>query len=587
MSLGRYYHTLRHLRPVQFYGRIAHRLHRPRPDTRPAPPQRAAARPFPLPPVRQASLLGPARFQFLNVVRDLESAAGWNDPAADKLWLYNLHYFDDLNAEGRDGREAWHRTLIERWIAENPPGQGNGWEPYPISLRLVNWVKWALAGHALPPAAVQSLAVQARYLTERLEYHLLGNHLWSNGKALVFAGALFDGEAAAGWLAKGLGIVEEQLAEQVLPDGGHFERSPMYHSIFIEDLLDLVALAQCFPNLVAEATVRRWRATIAALLGWLETMTHPDGDIAFFNDAALGIAARPEVLRARAALLGIERTETIAAATDLTHLDPSGYVRLEAGDFVVIADVGPIGPDYIPGHAHADSLSFELSWRGRRVLGNSGTSCYGTGPQRERERGTAAQNTVTVDDQDSSEVWHGFRVARRARPLGLETAERDGHLVLACAHDGYTRLQGRPVHHRAWRLAPEALRVHDEITGRGEHRATGRLHVQPGIAVSRSSERSFDLAVPTAGNLRLMVEAPATLALREGFVGPEFGKLIPGPSFPGISPARCRLRPASRSRRWAEPCASCSSPTISRRRPTPRRPARTSTRSAGCRPDTR
>ncbi len=97
------------------------------------------------------------------------AAAGWNDPAADKLWLYNLHYFDDLNAAGRDAREAWHRALMARWIAENPPGHGNGWEPYPLSLRARELDAWALAGHALPEAAVQSLAVQARWLTQRLE----------------------------------------------------------------------------------------------------------------------------------------------------------------------------------------------------------------------------------------------------------------------------------------------------------------------------------------------------------------------------------------------------------------------------------
>lgn len=528
MSLGRYYHTLRHLRPVQFYGRVAHRLRRPTPDTRPAPPLRAAARPFPLPPVRKASLLDPARFEFLNVAREIHSAADWNDPSAEKLWLYNLHYFDDLNAQDRDGRETWHRALIERWIAENPPGHGNGWEPYPISLRLVNWTKWMLAGRALIPAAVQSLAVQARYLTERLEYHLLGNHLWTNGKALVFAGAFFDGGEAARWRATGLGIVEQQLAEQVLLDGGHFERSPMYHAIFIEDLLDLVALSECFPGLIADATVDRWRSTIGAMLGWLAVMTHPDGDIALFNDAALGIAARPEVLRSMARTIGVGPAGAPVAA-GLTHLDPSGYVRMAAGDFVVLADVGPIGPDYIPGHAHADTLSFELSWRGRRVLGNSGTSCYGTSPQRELERGTAAHNTVAVDGTDSSEVWHGFRVARRARPADLETAAHGHEIVAACSHDGYTRLAGRPVHHREWRLGADELRVRDEITGAGEHCAKGYLHIQPGISVTRNGEREFDLDVPGAGILRLTVEPPATLAVEEGFFGPEFGKLLPRP----------------------------------------------------------
>ena len=128
-------------------------------------------------------------------------AADWNRPDWPKLWLYNLHYFDDLVAEGAATRGGWHYELIRRWIAENPPGQGNGWEPYPVSLRLVNWVKWALAGNALGAEAVQSLAVQTRWLRRRLEIHLLGNHIWANAKALVFAGAFFQGEAPSVWLA--------------------------------------------------------------------------------------------------------------------------------------------------------------------------------------------------------------------------------------------------------------------------------------------------------------------------------------------------------------------------------------------------
>jgi uncharacterized heparinase superfamily protein len=528
-SLGRYYHTLRHLRPVQFYGRLAQRLHRPRPDLRPAPPVRVPALAWPLPPIRRQSLLGPSRFEFLNVERDIEATADWNDPGAEKLWLYNLHYFDDLNAEGRDAREPWHRALIARWIAENPPGHGNGWEPYPVSLRLVNWTRRALAGHAPGTDAVQSLAVQARWLAGRLEYHLLGNHLWTNGKALAFAGTYFDGAEAARWRATGLAILDEQLGEQVLADGGHFERSPMYHSIMVEDLLDLVALDRCCPGVLPAATVGRWRARIGEMLGWLAVMTHPDGEIAFFNDAATGIAAPPATLRGLAAGLGIAPGAARAAAPGVVQLEDSGYLRMAAGDFVLLADVAPIGPDYNPGHAHADTLSFELSWRGRRVLGNSGTSCYGTGPQRQRERGTAAHNTVAVDGENSSEVWHGFRVARRARPFDVAAGVQDGARFAAGSHDGYARLPGRPVHRRTWRLRDDGLDLRDEVTGAGEHRVAGYLHVQPGIGVTPAGAGAFHLDVPGAGRLRLCVEPPATVTLEEGSWAPGFGRRVPRP----------------------------------------------------------
>ncbi|MEN9780004.1 MAG: hypothetical protein RL014_1152 [Pseudomonadota bacterium] len=106
----------------------------------------------------------------------------------------------------------------------------------------------------------------------------------------------------------------------------------------------------------------------------------------------------------------------------------SGYVRLDNGPAVALLDVAPVGPDYLPGHAHADTLSFELSVGAQRVLVNSGTSCYGSSAERLRQRGTAAHNTVVVNGQDSSEVWGGFRVARRPLPArrGSQRTERGG-----------------------------------------------------------------------------------------------------------------------------------------------------------------
>ena len=141
-------------------------------------------------------------------------------------------------------------------------------------------------------------------------------------------------------------------------------------------------------------------------------------------------------------------------------LRDSGYVRLAAGPAVALLDVAPLGPDYLPGHAHADTLSFELSLFGQRVIVNGGTSRYGSGPERLAERGTAAHSTVQIDGADSSEVWGGFRVARRARPRdvrvhpGLDplppvlspaaAGACAGVLEVSAAHDGYCRLPGRP-----------------------------------------------------------------------------------------------------------------------------------------------
>ena len=525
MSVGLYFHTLRHLRPAQFYGRVARRLRSAAPDLRPAPARRALAAPFPVARELPARMLAPLRFRFLNVTHELAAAEDWSVPGADRLWRYNLHYFDDLMARDAADRADAHRALIRGWIAGNPPAQGEGWEPYPLSLRLVNWIKWSAMGHALPQEAEQSLAVQARFLAARLEYHLLGNHLWANGKALVFAAVHFEGPEAAEWLRTGLHIVESERREQVLADGGHFERSPMYHSIVLADLLDLIALAGSAPGTIADSVVAGWRETAAAMLRWLRAMTHPDGRIAFFNDAAFDIAPEPEVLARWAQTLGVAGSVNDAQA--LTLLQPSGYARLTRGDFVLIADVGPVGPDYIPGHAHADTLSFELSWRGRRVLTNSGTSNYGTGPRRQYERSTAAHNALVLDDQNSSEVWHGFRVARRAYPRDCNHAAGAEQLWLACSHDGYTRLPGQPVHRREWRLHARSLSVADTVSGAGRHHAQARLHLAPGIEVQRSDERTVRAAVPEAGELQIAAAPGLRLDLSHGEWAPEFGRALP------------------------------------------------------------
>ena len=483
----RYWHTLRHLKPVQFTSRVRFRLSRPSPDLRPAPAVRVAPQAWAAGARRRASLVAPATFLFLGERHSL-AEIGWDDPGVAKLWRYNQHYFEDLHGEGAEARAAWHGELIARWIADNPPAVGTGWEPYPSSLRIVNWIKWAWQGNALPPVAAHSLAVQARWLTRRLEWHLLGNHLFVNAKALVFAGLFFEGAEADAWLAAGMRILREQVPEQILADGGQFERSPMYHALALEDMLDLWNALQAHRDALP-APVAAWidgeRARIGAMRAWLQAMTHPDGEIALFNDAAIGVAPSPSELDAYARRLGFA---ALQAPTDgLTRLADSGYLRVQHGAMVAILDVGAIGPDYLPGHAHADTLSFELSLFGRRVLVDSGTSQYGAGSERLRQRGTAAHNTLTVDGQDSSEVWGGFRVARRARIVDARVESVGGaadgaRLLVHGAHDGYRRLHPACVHRRTWRFGEGWLEVEDRLDGPG--RAACHWHWAPGIEIS-------------------------------------------------------------------------------------------------------
>jgi uncharacterized heparinase superfamily protein len=493
-NIVRFFNTVRHLRPIQVYGRVRFRLAKPRPDLRPAPSMRPVVGTWCKPAERRPSMTGPDRFRFLNTEHSL-GEVGWDGPGLAKLWRYNEHYFDDLCSEGASLRAGWHRDLLLRWVAENEPAHGPGWEPYPTSLRIVNWCKWMWAGNSFPGDCVQSLAVQARWLARRLEWHLLGNHLFVNAKALAFAGCAFDGPEADEWLARGIEILRDQIPKQILEDGGQFERSPMYHALAVEDMLDLFNLGRAYPGRL-EALLPMVESRLPAMRHWLAAMCHPDGEIAFFNDAAIGIHPSPSQIERYAGDLGFGSMEPIRDG--LTLLEQSGYARLQsdAGQTVAIFDVGRIGPDYLPGHAHADTLSIELSVHGRRVLVNSGTSEYGTGAERSRQRGSAAHNTMTVDGADSSEVWGGFRVARRALPIDLEyTVDRESRV--ACSHDGYRRLAGRPIHRRVLTMSSNGLRIDDFLAAPG--RVQSHWHLRPGITISRLGNGTFVLEPDSIG----------------------------------------------------------------------------------------
>lgn len=511
-----YFHTLRHLRARQIFGRLVHRLQRPRPDTRPAPAVRRASDAWAPACARTVSLLGPDEAVFLNQPRRLVFPQAWNDPAVPKLWLYNLHYFEGLLAPADDAQRELQRTWVRRWIDENPPGHGNGWEPYPLSLRIVNWIKWMLAGEPQDRRVLHSLAVQVRYLRQRLEHHLLGNHLFENAKALVFAGHFFEGDEADAWRRTGEAILRQQLHEQLLGDGGHFERSPMYHALLLEGLFDLLNLHGAYAGTGASP----WLEPAGRMRDWLPLLCHGDGGIAFFNDAAFGIALDWPSLRAYAERLGLPPAPD---RLPVAWLGDSGYARLQSGPLLVLADAAPVGPDYLPGHAHADTLSFECSLGAQRLFVNSGTSTYESGELRQRQRGTAAHNTLAIDGADSSEVWAGFRVARRARVQVIERPQ-EGRLTLEASHDGYRRLPGRPLHRRRWQLQGTRLEIHDEVSGQGEHLVECHLHLHPDVQASDFDGRQVLLQAPDGAPLvRVRLDPGFEWSLRKGRWYPGFG----------------------------------------------------------------
>lgn len=528
-DLGRLWRTVRHLRPVQIIYRVIFRLRKPRADIRPAPQLGRPNSEWHHPGTRRPVMTGPSQFMIFGSSHNV-SQEGWNPNHLSKLICYNLHYFNDLNAVKNLERLDWHCNLINKWIAENPAPVGNGWEPYPISLRIVNWVKWAqLNPDKVSADMINSLALQTRFLENRLEWHLLGNHLFVNAKALIFVGLFFQGAEAERWRKTGFSILNRQIPEQILPDGGHFELSPMYHALAVEDILDLINITIRYSDsltpLQADAA-RKWNDLIGLMLGWLAAASHPDDRVSFFNDTAFGIALENEELRNYASRLGLKATAQIAKPYH--PLPNSGYYRLSRGPAVVIADLAAVGPGYLPAHAHADTFSFELSLYMQRVIVNGGTSMYGAGVERQRQRSTAAHSTLCLDGKNSSEVWGGFRVGRRAQVLKKRIFSETKATILEASHDGYHHLHGKPTHQRQWLLSEQKLEVSDRITGQGEHKVQIYFHLHPNILTDTREGQTIKLYTQSQQLLAyLSVSEGAYTTITSSNWHPEFGVSVP------------------------------------------------------------
>ncbi len=534
MTAVQTWRTVRHLRPGQIWARAWRKLRHLCTDFDGFSRQQAPPGPNPAAPYRRElpdaapegnsmQQIQGGRFCFLNQTRHVGFPPDWSAAGADRLWSYNLHYFETLWLLDY----ASCRRLVLDWIVNHRLSDSAvGWEPYPTSLRLVNWLgvllgrfrNVTLADAEFIQPLWQSLFIQGQWLSRQVETHLRGNHLFENAAALSLLGRSFTGHAAAEWWKQGSSLLQSQISEQILTDGVHFERSPMYQSRILWVLLALSA-AGC------GSLDSRIHAAAVSLAGGLARMCHPDGQIALLNDAAMGVYPAPSALLAEAGRLGLG--DLPECRTGPFALPQAGYYgwRNDRGDYL-ICDAGPIGPDYMPGHAHGDIFSFELSLAGHRVIVDSGVHDYQVGPMRDYCRSTAAHNTVEIDRADQCEFWQAFRVARRGRPRKVRYGPQGDGFALAGWHDGYRRLPGRPVHERSLQFQDQGvLLVRDRVRSASPVAWVSRLHLHPDCRVISTSRRTVRLATP-AGTCCLQFQGPGELRVKASQYCPRFGQVL-------------------------------------------------------------
>lgn len=467
MSAGRLWRTLRHLTAEQWIYRFLCRGRLQLIQRRPAAAEayyrrRAAALPVPDPArpalgaiadivlalqrtVHDGSFAGAAdgRFRLLNADFDFGSieAIAWRgdfregDNPLRRMVLDYMGYVVPLLADGR--RESLDATvrLLRGMEAGNPwsaPGVlRDVWNAYSAAHRLINLLAglalYRRAGGPRDDAAEAEILGHVRlcaaFVAGNLERDIQFNHLLKNYVALsVFAAACPAVPRALAFLER---AVPRSLQSTVLADGGHAERSPMYHALGLLDVR-LLAASGLYPG--------TWQpgldATLARMTDALGVFTLGDGEIALFNDSWIGEAPPARTLAA-------------PPSAAVARLPVTGYVRLGGGGGdAAVFDCGRCGPDANPGHAHADFLSVEATVGGSRFLVDTGVPTYTAGPARDSSRSAAAHNGPRVAGAEPIEFWKSFRVGRRGDAGELDPAAFDGPAPLFAAgwQGGYAHL---------------------------------------------------------------------------------------------------------------------------------------------------
>jgi uncharacterized heparinase superfamily protein len=520
MLLGR---TVVHLRPAQIAHRARLRAQQAAvrrfpeagrrvlvgPDPAVAVGWPDAARPLDsLTPGRWPGLPGlqTGKIRLLGLVRELGNGPGWVHAEAPRLWRFHLHYWDWAWGLAVDPDRLAARALFARlwrsWQASAEFGRGDAWHPYPTALRAWSWCgqhRDLVAGSDIEPDFTAVLAAHAGFLRRHLEYDVGGNHLIKELKALAGLAVFFADERS---LRLALRRLTRQLALQILPDGGHYERSPAYHCQVLGDLIDVADLMAA----AGQAPVGELTEAIDRMRCWLGAVLTPDDLLPPLND---GYPVDRELLIAL-----LPGPDPLTQANPLLVLPSTGLVRGAIGGWHLLADVGPPCPQSLPAHAHADTFGCLVHVDQIPLLIDTGTSTYEPGSARRYERSTAAHSTLEVDGTDSTEVWSVFRAGRRARVTGLTAVADASGVACEAAHDGFRRLRGRPIHRRRWSLTGDGLRVDDLVAGRGRHEIVIRWLLVPGSAVRVWGDTAsvsgpagaFGVTVAASGAVELSVE---------------------------------------------------------------------------------
>jgi uncharacterized heparinase superfamily protein len=353
----------------------------------------------------------------------------WRPIGASPAWFAGLHGFEwlrDLRAVGSDAARRRTRALIMSWIDHFHRWDERAWDPAVTGARVANWLAahdffCASADDDFRARVFDALGRQIRHLARVLPGRLTGHGLLTALIGLAIGGLCMPGQRRA--LADALHLLEEELARQILPDGGHAERNPSVQLAILRQLVDL-----CGSLRAGRAPIPEFlQHTIDRMAPALRFFRHGDGGLALFNG---GREEDPAVIDAVLA-------HAEARGRPLKSALHAGFERLINGRTLIVMDTGEPARPGFDQDAHAGTLSFEVSIGKERLIVNCGAHPGAAEGWRAALAATAAHSTLVLAETNSSEVLRGGGLGRRPSHVGTERQETEAAVLVSGTHNGY------------------------------------------------------------------------------------------------------------------------------------------------------
>ena len=391
------------------------------------------------------------------------------------------------------------------------------WSPYTVSRRICNL---ALLAGVLDSSEIKKSDIlyltlwrDSNYLANHVEYDIGGNHIIENACALLIGGVvLCDTEL----IDQGYEILLKELPNQLLEDGMHFEKSPMYHAILLYQLSWTLRVVQ-YSGYNDLAEIKPYLQTMYECL---HSIAPGEANYPLLNDSVYNECPhRNDCLSLAEEVFGFSQPTMNSLGGG------SGYFMLQSGDLSMVIDGGNPGPKHLPGHSHNDVGNFVLWLEEEPVIVDSGVYDYQRGERRDYARSVRAHNTIQVANADQA-VTHGrFKMGPRPNP-SVNYIRKPDEQVRIDFNSPYFITNYR--HIRNAKIIDDGFLVLDEILS-GETSFTSRLHLSPHASAS-IHDNEINVVVSNKQQIKILISGVDTIQIVKTKYYPEYGIEVTRPT---------------------------------------------------------